>query len=152
MEESSSLLKHAMFVFWLLKVYELLDTVFVVLRQNRRQMIFLTIFYHICGVLLADWAYFLSPIPAIVPLLAVNSILHVVTYGYFCLSSEKLKIIFFKTFVKRIMQVQMVQLLVFVFYGAVGAYGSDDSVFTFSLCYALSLLAAYVARYYQRYA
>lgn len=140
-----------MLVFWLLKVYELLDTVFVVLRQSRRQMIFLTIFYHVCGVLLADWAYFISPIPAIIPLLAVNSILHMVTYGYFCLSSEKLKIMFFKTFAKRIMQVQMVQLILVVFYGAVGGYHSDASVYTFSMCYGLCLLVAYAVRYYQRY-
>lgn len=136
-----------MLVFWLLKLYELLDTVLVVLRQGRRQMIFLTIFYHICGVLLADWAYFTSPIPAIVPLLAVNSTLHMVTYGYFCLtlSNEKWKC---KIFLKRIMQVQMVQLAIFVLYSAIGAYLSDASVYTFSLFYSLSLLAAY---YYQSY-
>ena len=39
-------IRHAMWVYWLSKLYELLDTVFMILRHKRRQISFLHVFHH----------------------------------------------------------------------------------------------------------
>lgn len=105
-------------MYWLSKLYELLDTVFMVLRHRVRQISLLHIFHHSSITLLADWLCFSLPIPASVPVLAFNSSIHIVMYGYYFLTA--LYPLHAFSWKKRITQVQLVQFMVALVHTTLG--------------------------------
>ena len=76
-------LKGIYFLYWVTKNIELLDTLFMILRHKSRQISFLHVYHHASMVLLSDYAYHYSAWPAIAPILALNSFVHIVLYFYY---------------------------------------------------------------------
>ena len=74
-------------IYWLTKIYELLDTVFMILRHKQRQISFLHVYHHSSMIILSDVVYHLYPYPAFTVYLALNSMVHVVLYSYYGLSA-----------------------------------------------------------------
>ena len=133
--------------YWLSKLYELLDTLFMILRHRVRQISFLHVFHHSSITLLADWAYFISPIPAVVPVLAMNSMVHVVMYGYYFLTA--LHPLHEYTWKKRITQMQITQFLLAMLQGAIGyAY---HGFCIYCLLYGTSMLVLFSNFYYRAF-
>ncbi|XP_052781999.1 elongation of very long chain fatty acids protein 5-like [Mya arenaria] len=74
-------------IYWLTKIFELLDTVFMILRHKSRQISLLHVYHHGSMLLLSDIAYHLFPYPAMTSYLGLNSAVHVVLYMYYGLSA-----------------------------------------------------------------
>ena len=136
-----------MLVYWLSKLYELLDTVFMILRHRGRQISFLHVFHHSSITMLADWAYFIAPIPAVAPILAMNSTIHVVMYGYYFLTA--LRPLHDFTWKKRITQMQILQFLLGIAQSVVGYLYHGFCVY--SIMYGFSMLVLFANFYYQAF-
>ena len=141
------LIRHGMMVYWLSKIYELLDTLFMVLRHKGRQISFLHVFHHSSITLLADWSYFLNPVPAVVPVVALNSAVHVVMYGYYLLTALYPLQDF--TWKKRITQMQILQFVLVICHVLVGWL--YHGFCAYSVLYAFSMLALFSNFYYNAF-
>ena len=84
---SNPYVSYGLFVYWITKYYELLDTVFMLLRHKIRQMSFLHVFHHASMALLSDYSYNYAPYITIAFGLCMNSFVHVVMYGYYALTA-----------------------------------------------------------------
>ena len=134
-------------VYWLTKYYELLDTVFMLLRHKSRQMSFLHVFHHSTMPFLSEYAYRYAPWPPIAFGLWLNSLVHVVMYSYYALTA------FFPlhdfTWKKWITQLQIAQ---FVLGAIVSTYGYLYEGYCFySIIYPLSLIGLFSNYYYKAF-
>lgn len=136
-----------MMVYWISKLYELLDTVFMILRHRGRQISFLHVFHHSSITMLADWGYFISPIPAVVPVLALNSLVHVVMYGYYFLTA--LYPLHAFTWKRRITQMQIIQFLIAIVHGVVGYLYHEFCVYC--MIYGTTMLCLFSNFYYRAF-
>ena len=80
---STGILRHAMFIYWMTKWYELLDTVFMILRHKRKQISFLHVFHHMSVPIIADYGYTQATWPAFTLIGSMN----VIMYGYYGLTA-----------------------------------------------------------------
>ncbi|CAH0554795.1 unnamed protein product [Brassicogethes aeneus] len=106
---------HLTYVYYLLKVLDLLDTVFFVLKKNYRQVSFLHVYHHI-GMTSMVWVA-VKFIPggqgAVIGL--INCFVHTVMYGYYLLTAYDpvyKKSVLLK---KNITQLQLIQFCIFIF-------------------------------------
>ncbi|XP_026282372.1 elongation of very long chain fatty acids protein 7-like [Frankliniella occidentalis] len=100
--------------YMILKFIDLLDTVFIVLRKNQRQVTFLHVYHH-TGVAIALWGavkYYPGGHGTILGV--INSFVHAIMYGYYLLTTiapEYKKSIWWKKYITKM------QLTQFVFLG-----------------------------------
>ncbi|XP_049823353.1 uncharacterized protein LOC109598764 [Aethina tumida] len=104
------------YIYFLMKILDLLDTVFFVLRKKQSQVSFLHVYHHF-NMVMASWIAmkFLAGGATIV-VGAVNAFVHIVMYSYYLLTAydENYKnSIWWK---KHITQLQLVQFLFFILY------------------------------------
>lgn len=87
MDSTALLIANGCHTYFLLKVADLLDTVFFVLRKKQNQISFLHLYHH-TGMVLLTWnaAKFLPGGHSIFTGF-LNSIVHVVMYGYYLVSA-----------------------------------------------------------------
>ncbi|XP_073251685.1 very long chain fatty acid elongase 5-like [Porites lutea] len=81
--EEDELVKHALWVYYMTKYVELLDTVFMVLRHRQRQISLLHVYHHSSMVMLSEYACTYGNWPAISVPLGLNGIIHVFLYYYY---------------------------------------------------------------------
>ena len=115
--EVSGLLKQIFFLYWMSKLLELLDTVFMLLKHSLKQMSFLHIFHHSTMVLLADYGYNISPWRPMSVLIFLNSFVHVWMYLYYAISVVKKVDTFWKRMITHIQFIQFFIMLIFAFPG-----------------------------------
>lgn len=102
------------YLYWLIKVIDLLDTVFFILRKKQNQVTFLHVYHH-AGMVALCWhgaKYF--PGGHSVFMGTINSFVHVVMYSYYFLTSwnaEYKKNIWWK---KYITQLQLIQFFLII--------------------------------------
>lgn len=147
MEKNNGFISYGILMFLISKLYELLDTVYVVLRHRVKQISFLHAFYHSSMVLLAGSCYFISPFPATVPVLALNSFVHVVMYGYYFVTT------FYKldasTWKKIIMLMHVMQFLLALINATIGYKYHGFCIY--SLVYGGSMLVLSLHSYYNAF-
>lgn len=147
LESREGVLKHAVFVYWMTKWYELLDTVFMVLRHKKNQISFLHVFHHATIPLLVDYAYNIACYPGIIVLGITNSFIHVIMYGYYGLTAfYPLKDFPIK---KRVTQLQMTQFVILAMMGVKGYLYHGFCVYSF--LYPIGLLVLFANFYYNAF-
>ena len=114
---STSILAHVYAVYFGVKVLELLDTVFMLLRHKSRQISFLHVFHHSSMLILTDYGRSRSAWPAIAPILALNSFVHIVLYYYY---GHTLRHVARPSWKRRITELQIVQFLIDLVYAVNG--------------------------------
>ena len=145
--EGPQLVIHALRVYWISKIVELIDTIFMVLRHKLKQMSFLHVFHHMSILLLSDNAYRMAPWPPIALLMTLNSIVHIFMYTYYGLRAvQPLNEISWK---KRITQLQIAQFLFGLLFAANGYLYHGFCVY--SMLYGMGLLALFINYYYQAF-
>ena len=147
MEHTEGPIRHAMLIYWISKFIELMDTVYMVLRHKQRQISFLHIWHHSTITLLADWAYTRSCWPAIVPIVALNSAVHVVMYGYYFLTA--LYPLHDFTWKKRITQMQIGQFLIAIVHGLYGYAYRGFCIY--SVMYGVGMITLFSNFYYRAF-
>lgn len=102
------------YIYWVVKLIDLLDTVFFVLRKKQNQVSFLHVYHH-AGMVVLIWhgtKYFAGGHAVFTG--ALNSFVHVVMYSYYFITSlnpEYKKNIWWK---KYITQMQLIQFLLII--------------------------------------
>lgn len=143
--KSNDWLKHAFFLYWALKNFELLDTAFMILRHRRRQLSFLHIYHHSSMVLLTDFGYHFSPWAGIAFLVSINSFVHVCLYFYYGYAAQ------FPNdpvpWKKHVTQLQIVQFMVGMVHAMFGYKYHQYCIY--GPFYALTMIALF-SNYYVR--
>lgn len=147
MEHTESWLRHGLFVYWISKFVELMDTIYMILRHKSRQISFLHVWHHSSITMLADWAYTRASWPAIVPVIALNSTVHVFMYGYYFLTAVYPLHDF--TWKKRITQFQIIQFLIAILQAVYGYLYRGFCVY--SMLYGVIMLALFGNYYYHAF-
>ena len=146
-DRTNSTLCNSMLVYWLSKLFELLDTVYMILRHKKRQMSFLHVFHHASITLLGEWGYRDFCIPAFVPTLLLNSVVHVVMYGYYGLTAiYPLQDFSWK---KRITQLQIAQFCLGLCHATYGYLYCGFCIYAF--LYGCSMIALFSNFYYNAF-
>lgn len=139
--------KTGLLVYTFSKNFELLDTLFMILRQRWRQISFLHVFHHSSILILGNYAYVHAPYPPIALVLALNSLVHIFLYAYYAQTA------IWKTqrptWKKRLTQLQIWQ---FVFDVILSGYGYLHHGFCiYSVFYGLSMMILFGNFYYVAY-
>ena len=146
-ETDGGILFQVMWAYWISKLFELLDTVYMLLRHKLRQISFLHVWYHAILILLADHAYHYYPFPAFAFVLALNSFVHVVVYGYFGLTALFPLSAF--SWKRGITQLLMVQFLLTTIHGVYGYLYSGFCIH--SVLYGLGMFTLFGNSYYHAF-
>ncbi|KAL6257554.1 hypothetical protein P5V15_011128 [Pogonomyrmex californicus] len=95
--------------YFLIKMLDLMDTIFFVLRKKQKQVTFLHLYHHV-GILIGAWgATKYLPSGHIIFLGILNTVVHVIMYMYYLLSSMKINTNAWK---KYITQLQLIQFFI----------------------------------------
>ncbi|XP_037937007.1 elongation of very long chain fatty acids protein AAEL008004-like [Teleopsis dalmanni] len=112
--EAASVELRIVYSYLLLKMLDLMDTVFFVLRKSTKQITFLHVYHHIM-VALGSFLYArYSPGGHVLMISILNSIVHVVMYFYYLMSALRLKYFNVAGLKKYITQLQLLQFVIFV--------------------------------------
>lgn len=134
-------------IYWLTKMYELFDTVFMILRHKTRQISLLHIYHHGSMLILSDLGYHYYPYPALSPYLALNSAVHVVLYLYYGLSAlypdnpPEWK--------KFLTQFQILQFAIDLVHATIGYIYYTYCIY--GIFYGISMISLFSNFYYQAY-
>lgn len=134
-------------MYWITKIIELGDTVFMILRHRRRQISFLHVYHHSSMLLLTDACYFLYPWPAMSVYLATNSFVHVVLYLYYGLTALFPERSF--PWKKNITQLQILQFIVLFKHALFGYLYHGFCIY--GLFYGLTMTSLFSNFYYKAY-
>ena len=144
--EASGLLKKVYFLYWMSKILELMDTVFMVLKHSLRQMSFLHIFHHSTMLLLADYTYSLSPWKPISVVIFLNSFVHIWMYSYYAISVVKKVDSSWK---KTITHIQLIQFVIGLCLGVPGYMHYGYCIY--SVLYPISMILLFGNFYYHAF-
>ena len=143
----SDVLRPVFRIYWLTKIYELLDTVFMILRHKSRQISILHVYHHGSMLLLSDLAYNHYPYPAMTPYLALNSAVHVVLYFYYGLSALTPENP--PQWKKFLTQFQILQFAIDLVHATLGYIYHTYCIY--GILYGLSMLTLFSNFYYKAY-
>ncbi|PSN52696.1 Elongation of very long chain fatty acids protein 4 [Blattella germanica] len=136
------------------KVFDLLDTVFFVLRKKENQLTFLHVYHH--SSMLPNWYLGTLYLPGGQAFFSamLNSLVHIIMYCYYLLSAlgpEWQPYLWWK---KYLTQLQLTQFLVVIGHILVGVYNDCDPphwLTTWTLSYMCTMVALFLNYYYQMY-
>lgn len=129
------------------KNVELLDTVFMILRQRWRQVSFLHVFHHSTILILGNYAYVYTPYPPVAIPIGLNSLVHVFLYAYYAKSAiSSSQQVAWKKYLTQFQIAQFLFDLVFSIFGYL-----YHGFCIYSICYGLSMLLLFGNFYYHAY-
>lgn len=133
-------------LYWILKLIEMFDTVFMVMRHKTSQITTLHVYHHASMVLLTDYYCHLAPWPAITPPTAINAFVHVLLYLYYGLSvsgpvSNRWK--------RHLTELQLAQFGIGLLHATYGYLYHGFCVF--SIAYGISMIGLFGNFYYRAY-
>ncbi|OWF34562.1 elongation of very long chain fatty acids protein 5-like [Mizuhopecten yessoensis] len=134
-------------IYWITKLVELLDTVFMMLRHRRRQISFLHVYHHCSMLLLSDVSYNLYPWPCIAFYLAINCFVHIVLYLYYGLSATFPDKSF--PWKKHITQLQLLQFFIGFVHATIGHIYHGFCIY--GIFYGMSMTILFSNFYYIAY-
>lgn len=145
-QESTTVLKHVYTVYFGVKVLELLDTIFMMLRHKSRQISFLHVFHHGSMLILTDYGRSRSAWPAIAPVLALNSFVHILLYYYY---AQTVNAPARPTWKRRITELQIGQFLIDLVYALNGYFFHNFCIW--GIFYGLAMTALFANFYVRAY-
>ena len=146
-KENSEQLRTYFFIYWLTKIFELLDTVFMIARHKRRQITVLHVYHHSSMLLLSDLGYRLYPWPAISLFLCINSFVHVILYLYYGLCAVYPENP--PSWKKQVTQIQIIQFFTDFVFAAIGYVWHGFCIY--GIFYGLTMTYLFCNFYYYAY-
>mmetsp|Transcript_25622 Transcript_25622/g.35536 ORF Transcript_25622/g.35536 Transcript_25622/m.35536 type:complete len:245 (-) Transcript_25622:40-774(-) len=138
-------LQTAFDLFYFLKQVELLDTAFIILRRNYRQLTTLHIYHHASILVLAEAGTITYTAPVSVGCI-INCFVHIIMYFYWALVSRSFDV---RSWKKQITQLQLLQF--FVAFGML-MHGYSLGVYCiYAPLYDLSMIVLFGNFYYRNY-
>ncbi|XP_068619381.1 very long chain fatty acid elongase 4-like [Battus philenor] len=116
------------YTYFIIKLTDLLDTIFFVLRKKQNQVTFLHVYHH-CGMVAVSWGM-VKWVPGghLTLVICINSLVHVIMYAYYLLTvldESYKKSIWWK---KHVTQIQIVQFTIILFHYVALAVAQDCPV------------------------
>ncbi|CAH0749935.1 unnamed protein product [Diatraea saccharalis] len=111
-------MSYCIYVYWLGKVTELLDTILFVLRKKYNQVTFLHVYHHASTMFGTYLLFLYDQSASAIFLVFINSLVHVVMYFYYGLSGlgpEVAKYLFWKRHITNFQRVQFVCVFIYQF-------------------------------------
>ncbi|XP_059098209.1 elongation of very long chain fatty acids protein 5-like [Tigriopus californicus] len=133
------------YVYWITKVCELLDTVFMILRHRFRQISPLHVYHHASMLLLSDLGYTRYAWAAFAMPLMLNALVHVFLYLYYGLTAMGWQ----PSWKRRLTELQIVQFVIDLVHASIGVLYHNFCYW--SLGYGLSMLYLFTAFYIRTY-
>ncbi|XP_055611987.1 elongation of very long chain fatty acids protein 7-like [Uranotaenia lowii] len=147
----------AVYYGWLamcLRMVELIETIFFVLRKKQNQVSALHVYHHISTFLIVWWSLKLSLSYQEMSIMVLNSIVHIIMYSYYLLSSYK----FFhpvtnrvKPFITIIQLVQLVTMLVHVYAALQPTCTANKFIYTLHAINLVILISLFTNFYLKTY-
>jgi len=137
----------AMKIFWLAKIFELMDTFFMLFRRKYEQLSLLHLYHHSSMVILMEWFYKFYPMTQIAFPSFVNSLVHVLMYTYYALNSLNIHC----PWKKYLTQLQLFQFAILIIHGVVGVFINKEWPFWLYIAYELSMMACFWNFYQKTY-
>lgn len=136
------------------KVFDLLDTVFFVLRKKESQLTFLHIYHH--STMLPNWYLGTLYLPGGQAFFSVllNSLVHIIMYCYYMLSALGPALQPYLWWKKYLTQLQLIQFLVVSGHIVVGVYHNCDPpawLTMWTLSYMCTMVALFLNFYFKAY-
>ncbi|CAG8684512.1 4001_t:CDS:2, partial [Acaulospora morrowiae] len=107
-------------VFFFSKIFEFMDTFIMVLKKNNHQISFLHIYHHCSVFIIWWWVIYVAPTGETYFSAALNSVVHVIMYGYYLSTTLSFPIRFIKRYITLMQMTQfvlnMVQATYDIFY------------------------------------
>lgn len=143
------------YFFFLLKVLDLIETIFFILRKKNQQVTFLHIYHH-AGVVTIGYFYFklYSGGGAAAVFGVLNGFIHFIMYGYYFLTSYKSELKTSIWWKKYITLAQLIQFTIFAVYcfAALFKECSNTKVFVWiALVQSIGMFALFYDFYYKAY-
>jgi len=139
------ILKQVYFVYWVTKVIELADTVFMVLKHKFRQVSPLHVYHHATMLILSEmgykkyaWASFAMP-------LTLNAAVHVVLYLYYGLTAMGIR----PQWKRLLTEMQLLQFFIDLIHGVIGF--AKHNFCSWAIMYALSMIYLFGTFYIRTY-
>lgn len=141
------LITHAIWVYYMTKYVELLDTVFMILRHRQRQISFLHVYHHPSILMVSEYAYTYGRWPAVSVTLGMNGIIHVFLYYYYgiCALQPGKR----PAWKKQLTQLQLIQFMVGLCHLTVGYL--HHGWCAYGIWYELTMVWLFSHFYYQAY-
>lgn len=137
----------AMQVYWLSKIFEMLDTVFMLLRRKYDQVSLLHVYHHSSMAIVTEWFYKIHPVTQASVPSGLNSIVHIVMYSYYALAAIEVSC----PWKKYITQFQLTQFFLLVIHGTVGGWITGDPHYYFYIIYEISMIFYFLPFYWKTY-
>ncbi|CAG8730157.1 18319_t:CDS:2, partial [Acaulospora morrowiae] len=107
-------------IFYFSKIFEFMDTFIMVLKKNNHQITFLHIYHHCSVFIIWWWVIYVAPTGETYFSAALNSVVHVIMYGYYLSTTLSFPIRFIKRYITLMQMTQfvlnMVQATYDIFY------------------------------------
>ncbi|XP_061709622.1 elongation of very long chain fatty acids protein 2-like isoform X1 [Cydia pomonella] len=141
-KDSQHYILRGAYIYFLAKVSELLDTVFFVLRKKMNQVTFLHVYHHSLMMLSTWCAIKYNPTDAVVFLGTINSLVHVVMYGYYGLSAypSLAKYLWWKKYITSFQLIQFGLITIQVTLSALVSNCKTSYVLLFTIFFNLGLM------------
>ena len=147
--KENSYVSHGLCVYTISKNVELLDTMFMILRQRWRQISFLHVFHHSTILILGNYAWVYTPFPPVAVVIGLNSIVHIFLYAYYAHAALGLGGGNSSVWKKRLTQFQIAQFLFDLIFSTPGYLYHGFCIY--SIIYGLSMLLLFSNFYYHAY-
>ncbi|XP_050098185.1 elongation of very long chain fatty acids protein 1-like [Anopheles aquasalis] len=147
----------AVYYGWLamcLRLVELIETVFFVLRKKQNQVSTLHVYHHISTFLIVWWTLKLSLSYQEMSMMVLNSMVHIVMYSYYFLSSFSACQAFtnrIKPIITIIQLTQLVTMLVHVYAALQPTCTANKTIFTLQAANLVILISLFTNFYIQTY-
>ncbi|XP_028029056.1 elongation of very long chain fatty acids protein 7-like [Bombyx mandarina] len=136
-DETKILILDGSHYYFVAKVVELMDTIFFVLRKNQRQVTFLHVYHHTMMVLVTWSVVKYSRTDGTVFLGTINSFVHIIMYGYYCLSvfPRITKYLWWKKYITAMQLVQFVMMFLHIIINHVSSECQPAHGLLFVVCF-----------------
>ncbi|CAO1342149.1 unnamed protein product [Diamesa tonsa] len=154
--KSSMMIVYTSYFYFLLKILDLLDTIFFVLRKKDNQITFLHIYHH-AGIVAACYVHmkFMSGSGHPLLIAILNSFVHTIMYGYYFITSFKPELKQSIWWKKHITQVQLIQFAILLVHFIIPIFSKDCNypkvILFILLLQNLFMLALFSDFYYKAY-
>ncbi|XP_047986610.1 elongation of very long chain fatty acids protein 7-like isoform X1 [Leguminivora glycinivorella] len=130
------------YIYFLAKISELLDTVFFVLRKKMNQVSFLHVYHHSLMAISTWFALKYNPTDVLIFLGTLNSFVHVVMYGYYGLSAypSMTKYLWWKKYITSFQLIQFGLITIQVTLSALVSNCKTSYVLLFTIFFNLGLM------------
>lgn len=145
--QEDSLVKHGLWVYYMTKYIELMDTVFMIVRHRQRQVSLLHVYHHASMVMISEYACTYGNWPAVSVPLGLNGVIHVFLYYYYgqCALTPGQR----PAWKKHLTQLQLIQFMIGLCHLTVGYLHHGWCYY--GILYELTMIYLFSNFYYQSY-